>query len=159
MGGERIEWRLNKMAQSWGRLREGKNWASIIEVKIHDLAEKCEQSCIFVLFRARRGSKPCTECQSLGERRSNFHLVFALIGMIFLRSCPFYPVSMFRPGPLQCSGISAERIMRPSTLVDYCIPGGVVPLSSFGRVKTFIWRTFLVKFCPPVCPNGLMCDH
>ena len=68
-------------------------------------------------------------------RRSNFHLVFTLIGMILLRSCPFYSVSMFRPGPLQCSGISAERIMRPSTLVDYCIPGGVVPLSGFGRMK------------------------
>ena len=67
-GGGRIEWHLNKMAQSRGRLREGKNWASIIEVKIHGIDEKCEQSFISVLFRARRGSRPCTECQSLGEK-------------------------------------------------------------------------------------------
>ena len=67
-GEGRIEWHLNKMAQSRGRLKDGKNWASIIEVKIHGLDEKCEQSFISVLFRARRGSRPCTECQSLGEK-------------------------------------------------------------------------------------------
>ena len=56
-------------------------------------------------------------------RRSNFHSVFAIIDMRLLGSCPFHPVSIFRPGPIfaaQCSGIFAERIMGASTLVEYC---------------------------------------
>ena len=129
--------------------REGKNWG------------ENPWTCWKVwakLFRARAGLKHAHALSPrVLVRRSNFHSVFAIIDMRLLGSCPFHPVSIFRPGPIfaaQCSGIFAERIMGASTLVEYC--GSLhtrwycstVWLWTWSVI--FIWQTFLVKFCAPM---------